>query len=155
MSTTITDHELEIPARFVALFRLSLIDEVEFDTDWVKTNSAVLAEFYDADDPDADVDDLKATLENRLADLSNASRVLFDDHNMLERISRHDSPQDLTVRGSFETLHGALQATIRRAAKDMVEVGEYAPIDGGRILHRAAAATWAAVETERLGTEAA
>jgi hypothetical protein len=155
MSTTIADLELEVPGRFVALFRLSLIDEVEQDASWVKTNSAHLAEFYDADEHDADEDDLKAALESRLADLSFASRSLSDDHDMLERISRHSSPrEDLTVRGPFETLHGALQATIRRAAKDMVDAGKYAPIGGGRILHRAAAATWAAEESERLNTEA-
>jgi hypothetical protein len=162
MSTAISDLELQIPGRFVALFRLSLIDEVQQDASWVKTNSAHLAEFYDADDPDADTDegDLEKALEARLADLSFATRSLSDDHNMLERISRHNSRynsprQDLTVRGPFETLHGALQATIRRAARDMVAAGEYAPIDSARILHRAAAATWAAEESERLSTKAA
>ena len=154
MSTAIADLELQVPGRFVALFRLSLIDEIQFDTGWVKMNSTALAEFYDADDPDADIDDLKAALENRLADLNLASSSLSDDHNLLERISRHDRG-DLTIRGPFDTLHGALQATIQRAAKNMVDACEYAPIDGGRILHRAAAATWAAEECERLNTEAA
>jgi hypothetical protein len=158
MSTTIADQELQVPARFVALFRLSLIDEVQSDAAAVKENSAHLTEFYAtaADAHDADVDDERAALEIHLADLSSVSRWLSDDHGLLERISRHASPrQDLTVRAPFETLHGALQATIRRAAQDMVDAGEYAPIDGGRILHRAAAATWAAEESERLNTEAA
>jgi hypothetical protein len=158
MSTTITEYELQIPGRFVALFRLSLIDEVKADTDYVKANSAALEEFYVApDDYDADVDDLRATLENRLADLSSMSRFLSDDHSLLERIARHEpSPgHDLTVRGPFETLHGALQATIRRAAKDLVEAASYAPIEGARILHRAAAATWAAEQSDRLSSETA
>ena len=155
MSTTTSDLELLVPGRFVELFRLSLIDEVEQDTEWVKTQNAALAEFYDADDPDADTDDLKAVLEARLADLGSAACSLSDDHNMLERISRHNAWEDLTVRGPLETLLGTLQATIRRAAKDMVDAGEYAPIDGARILHRAAAATWAAEESDRLGPEAA
>ena len=155
MSTAITDLELQVPDRFVALFRLSLIDEVRYGADWVKDQGTELAKFYEAEDPidhhDKPVELDPETLEARLADLSAASRSLSDDHNLLERISRHNSPQqDLTVRGSFETLHGALQATVRRAAKDMVNEGEYSPIDGARLVHRAAAATWAAEQSARL-----
>ncbi len=95
-------------------------------------------------------------LENRLTDLSVGSRSLADDHAMLERISRHNSPrQGLTVQGPCKSLHGALQATIRHAAKGLVDACEYSPIDVGPILHRAAAATWAAEARERLSTEAA
>jgi len=158
MSTAIADLELQVPGRFVELFRLSLIDEVQSDADQVKMNSASLAKFYNAvHDADADVDDLEAALERELVDLSSASRFLSDDHSLLDRISRHHAlpGQDLTVRGPFETLLGTLQATIRRAAQDMVDAGEYAPIDGARILHRAAAATWAAEESDRLNPEEA
>lgn len=156
MSTAIADLELQVPARFVALFRLSLIDEVQSASDWVKMDSAALAEFYEADEDDTDEDALKGKLENRLADLNFASGSLSDDHDMLERISRHSSPrEDLAVRGSFESLHAALQATIRRAAKDLVEAAEYAPIDGGDVVHHSSAAIWAAEECERLSTEAA
>jgi hypothetical protein len=90
-----------------------------------------------------------------LENLNTACCWLSDDHSLLERISRHQpSPgQDLTIRGPFETLHGALQATIRRAAQDRVDAGVYSPIEGARVLHRAAAATWAAEECSRLNEE--
>lgn len=118
MSTTISDYELQVPARFVALLRLFLVDEVEFDASWVKDQGADLAKFYaEVDDPDKpderNSDTLEALLEGRLADLSGASRHLSEDYNLLERISRHSSPrQDVTIRESYETLRGALEATI-------------------------------------------
>jgi hypothetical protein len=158
-STTIADLELQVPGRFVALFRLSLIDEIREDASRVETGSSHLAEFYvdivDADDPNGDEDDEMAKLEIHLADLDSAGRFLSDDHSLLGRVSRHTSLQDLTIRAPFETLHGVLQAMICRAAKDLVEAGEYAPIDGGRVVHRSSAAIWAAGECERLSTEAA
>jgi hypothetical protein len=160
MSTTISDYELQVPARFVALFRRSLIDEVEFDASWVKDEGADLAKFYDevddSDKPDErDSDTLEALLEGRLEDLSGASRHLSEDYNLLERISRHISPrQDVTIRESYATLHVALEATICRAVKDMVDATDVAPVRGGRVVHRSSAAIWAVEEIERLSTEA-
>jgi hypothetical protein len=147
MSTTVTDYELSVPGKFVALFR-------ESDADWIKQQTAPVSEFYAADDP-GDLEDVAMTLEARLADLSGPARSLDDDYALFERIARHaDGPgRDLTIQGSYETLHGALEATIRRAAKDLVNEGEYAPIDGSIVVHRSQAAIWAAEETERLDTE--
>jgi hypothetical protein len=156
MSTTaIAEFELSVPGNFVALFRASLIDEVDNDANWIKQNTAEVSEFYATADDIEDVDELAKMRELRLADLSSPVRCLADDYGLLERIARHTPGpgRDLTIHGSYETLHGALQATIRRAAKELVDECEYAPIDGGRVVHRSQAAIWAAEEIERLDTE--
>jgi hypothetical protein len=159
MSTTLTEHELSVPGRFVALFRLALIDEVKFDAKWIKEQSAEVSEFYEAADPPDPYNAVEGdpkTLEVRLADLRGPIRALADDYNMFERIARHTPwpgpAQDLTIQGSHATLHGALEATIRRAAKDLVCQGTYSPIDGGRIVNCSSAAIWAAEELEHLNT---
>jgi hypothetical protein len=157
-TTTVADYELSVPARFVALFRLSLVDEVRFDADWVKDQLKPLRKFYEAEDPsDPDVEVAVEhpafTLDARLADLDSPIRSLSDDYAMLEGVLRHSAQEDLTTRGPFGVLHGALEAMVRRVAKDMVHEAGYSPIDGARIVHRASAAVWAAAEIERLNTE--
>jgi hypothetical protein len=120
-TTTVADYELSVPARFVALFRLSLVDEVRFDAGWVKDQLKPVRKFYEADDP-SDPDDPTVvegnpqTLENHLVDLDSPVRSLSDDYAMLERVSRHSSEEDLTVRGSFETLHGGVTTNVEVAA---------------------------------------
>jgi hypothetical protein len=69
---------------------------------------------------------------------------------VFEQIARHEPLRDLAIRRSHETLHGALEATIRRVARELVAECDYVPIDGGEIVHRSSAAIWAQIE--RLNT---
>lgn len=147
MSTTVTDLELTIPAKFVPLFRIALVDEIERDADWVKDQNAALAEFYAPDDEGA----FRSTSgESHHMDLGTPVRSLAADYALLEHVSG-SADRDLTVHASRETLCGALEATIRRAAEDMAAECEiHTPIDGGRIMHRSWAASWAVEQRDRL-----
>jgi len=150
MSTTVAnDHELEVPGRFVPLFRLAVIDELASDTTHVKAQSDDVAKSYEGDER-------PELLGIRLDDLSNAERSLSESHRLLEQICVPSDPRrDAAIRGTYEALRGALEETMRRATKEMADAAQYSPIDGGLVVHAASAAIWAAEQTERLDAQAA
>ena len=142
-TTTVAEHELTIPARFVALVRLAVIDLVSNDADWVKDQTAELAKVYQ------DEDQGPAAVDGRLADLDGAKRSLSEAYQLLERFGARRPARGRDDPGTFEGLHGALEQVIGVAAKDMVDAGAYSPIDGAEIMHRSAAAIWAVENSNR------
>jgi hypothetical protein len=145
MSTIVADHEFAVPARFVALFRAALADELCSDAGWVADQGKELVELFAGAEYAPDL------LDRRLVDLGGAGRCLFEDYMLLMQACEHEDPSaDMTVKGSHEALRGALEQTIRCASRRIADAAGYSPIEAETITSPTAGATWAANELERL-----